>query len=148
VSHNVWFWSAALANMALALTCTYFGVARIRRGRIAEHRRFMLTAAGLVGLFLVSYVAKVILVGREDFSTWTLGERGVLWFHEACVFTMLAAGAWAVFLATQNRFADADLERPAKAARSHRRAGRTAIVAATVGLGSAAVVLWRMFQHA
>jgi uncharacterized membrane protein YozB (DUF420 family) len=148
VSRNVWFWAAALVNMALAVACTYVGVARIRRGRVAEHRRSMLAAAGLVGLFLVSYVTKVILVGREDFSTWTLAERGVLWFHEACVFTMLAAGAWAVFLATQNRFADPASVRPANAARSHRRAGRTAIVAATLGLATAAAVLWQMFQHA
>jgi len=147
VSHNVWFWSGALANMAVAVGFVYLCVARIRRGRVAEHRRFMLTAAGLVGLFLASYVAKVILVGREDFSAWTLGERAVLWFHEACVFTMLAAGVWAVFLATQNRFADPGVVRPQRVARAHRRAGWTAIAAATLGLCSAAMVLWQMFQR-
>ncbi len=147
MSHNVWFWSAALANMAVAVTCMVVGVLRIRRGRIAEHRRFMLTAAGLVGLFLASYIAKVTFVGREDFSTWTLGERAVLWFHEACVFTMLAAGAWAIFLATQNRFADPGVTRTPRVARSHRIAGRTAITAATLGIASASVVLWQMFQH-
>jgi uncharacterized membrane protein YozB (DUF420 family) len=147
VSHNVWFWSAALANMAVAVTTMYLGVARVRRDRVRDHRRFMLTAAGLVALFLASYVAKVILVGREDFSTWTLGERAVLWFHEACVFTMLAAGAWAVFLATTHRFADPGVTRPPKVARSHRIAGRTAVTAATLGLGSAAVVLWQMVQR-
>jgi hypothetical protein len=38
------------------------------------------------------------------------------------------------------------VQRPAKVARSHRRAGRTAIAAATLGIASASVVLWVMFQ--
>jgi uncharacterized membrane protein YozB (DUF420 family) len=147
VSHNVWFWAAALANMSVLVGFAYTGVLRIRRGAVAAHRRAMLTAASLVGLFLGSYVLKVIFVGREDFSSWSLAERAVLWFHEACVFTMLAAGVWAIFLATQHRFADPGVARPARVARSHRRAGWTAVVAATLGLCSASAVLWLMLQR-
>ena len=40
------------------------GGGHIRAGRVHAHRRRMLSAAGLVGLFLVSYLFKVAFVGR------------------------------------------------------------------------------------
>lgn len=150
---KVAYWTAALANMVAAVVCAVFGVRRIRRAEIAGHRRLMLTAATLVGLFLVSYVAKVRLLGREQLELWEPRFVTVLHVHEALVAVMVLAGARALYLATTRRLADPvpvnpeDLARRAKSARSHRRAGWTALVSSALGAMTAAYVLYGMYAR-
>jgi putative membrane protein len=151
---KVLFWTGALVNMALIVTLALFGVRARRRGDIAQHRRLMLSGAGLVGFFLVSYVFKLVFLGREDMSLWSPYAVWVLRFHETCVLVMLVAG----FLAARRGLAlagtrnvtqnPADPAASPERARGHRGAGKLAMGAAVLGLLSAAVVLFDMYQRA
>jgi uncharacterized membrane protein YozB (DUF420 family) len=102
----------------------------------------MLSAAALVALFVVSYVAKVWLLGREPLELWDARYVFVLRFHETCVLVMVLAGLRAIWLGSRSGFGD-----PVRA-RSHRRAGRTALVSAGLGVASASYVLLGMYERA
>jgi uncharacterized membrane protein YozB (DUF420 family) len=122
----------------------------MRRARdVVRHRRLMLGAVALVLLFLITYVFKVALLGRENLAEWQAGYRYALWFHETCVLSMVLGGAVALTQAVRLRLR-ALASDPAHAPdpggmRLHRRAGWTAVVSATLAVVSAAVVLLGMY---
>jgi uncharacterized membrane protein YozB (DUF420 family) len=97
VTPNFAYWTAALVNLAVIAACGTRGVRAIRRGEVRTHRRMMLVSSALVALFLVSYVAKVEWLGKEDRSAWTALDRGILYAHETCIAAMLVAGSYALF---------------------------------------------------
>jgi len=136
------FWTAAFANMLAIVAVATVGVRRARRREIAGHRRLMLVAASLVGLFLLSYVAKVGVLGREQLALWEPRYVWTLRFHETCVAVMVIAGVRAIWLGAREGFRDA------ARARAHRIAGRTAVVSALLGVASAGYVLLGMFGRA
>jgi uncharacterized membrane protein YozB (DUF420 family) len=147
------FWCLALANLALIVAFALTGVQAVRRGDVRTHRRNMLTAASLVALFLVSYLVKVAVLGREDRSLWTPLDRGVLYVHETFVVLMLGGGGFAALRAWRFR---ARLG-PALAlprdgalpgAQTHRRAGWVAVVGAALAFVTAGGVLAGMFARA
>jgi uncharacterized membrane protein YozB (DUF420 family) len=146
------YWTAALVDLFFVVACGLTGVWRIRHRRAHGHRRMMLVAAGLVGLFLVSYVLKVALAGREDPAPWSAASLWTLYVHEACVATMLVAAGLAA--ARARRFGPLrDGEVPAPEAsehdrRVHRGAGRVAVVASILALLTAAGVLAGMYARA
>jgi hypothetical protein len=148
------FWTLALVDLAAVAALSASGVRHRRRGDIRRHARNMIGAVSLVLLFLVAYVAKVMLLGHEDLAVWSPPQRWVLWIHESCVFTMLIAGAVAGQRAlrlrrTRNATRDpGDPPAPARLASWHRRAGWTAVAAAGLGFASAALVLVGMYQRA
>ncbi|HVP31174.1 MAG TPA: DUF420 domain-containing protein [Myxococcota bacterium] len=141
------YWSAAFANMVVIVALALVGVASARRGAIARHRRCMLAASVLVGLFVVSYVVKLAVLGREALSTWDPAAVWTLRVHELCVFTMLAAGATAGLRAWRLRAAPLAPEH-AIVRGAHRRAGWTAVAAACLGVATAAAVLAGMYARA
>ena len=148
------YWTFALLDMSLVVLCAVAGVRSLRRGDPARHRRQMLAAAALVVLFVVSYAIKLAVLGREDRSTWGVLSIWVLRIHELCVLTMVVAGGLAIarglrLRATRN-FTRAPADRPAPASdvRWHRGAGRTAVIAAALGLLLAACVLAGMYRRA
>jgi hypothetical protein len=114
----------------------------------------MLTAAALVALFLLSYLLKLALIGREDLASWDTSSIWMLRIHELCVFTMLAAGITAGTRAlrlrrTRNATRDPqDPPAPASLVRWHRGAGKTAVCAAALALGFAGLVLAGMYRRA
>jgi uncharacterized membrane protein YozB (DUF420 family) len=148
------FWTAALANMGVIVVLALLGVRQRRAGDVGRHRRSMLTGTWLVGLFLVSYGLKVLFLGREDMSVWSSAAVWVLRFHEGCVAVLIVAGSLAVRRGlrlgrTRNASRDpADAPAPPQLARGHRLVGWTAVVAATAGLFSAALVLLGMYERA
>lgn len=154
LSPGVWYWSLALVNMALVVGCLWRGVLAIRRHEVARHRRFMLTAVTLVALFIVSYVFKLALLGREALELWSAREVWVLRFHEACIAAMLLGGGTALTLALrlglpiEDPSSRPEPERVRARIRLHHRAGWTAVSAATLGIASAAAVLFGMFARA
>lgn len=135
------FWTAAFANMLAIIAVAVIGVRRAGRREIAGHRRLMLAAAGLVGLFLVSYVVKVGTLGREQLALWEPRYVWTLRFHETCIAVMVIAGVRAIWLGAREGFRDA------ARARAHRLAGRTAVVSALLGVASAGYVLLGMFER-
>jgi uncharacterized membrane protein YozB (DUF420 family) len=154
VSAGLAFWTAALANMALVVALALRGIRQIRRGEVARHRRSMLAAAALVGVFVLSYLGKLALLGHEDRSAWTRADLAVLYFHETCIAAMLAGGAGAGAQALRlrrTRRVTGRADDPAPGAGNvlrHRRFGWTAVVAAALGLASAALVLAGMYRRA
>ena len=129
------YWTAALANLGVIVFAGWRAIAAIRRGDVVGHRRGMRIAGGLVFLFLVSYAAKVVLLGKEDRSAWTSVDYAILYTHELCIAGMLLAGGFALYRASG--FRDA-LGEPPKlpgerlaGASQHTRAGK---VAAWTGL--------------
>jgi uncharacterized membrane protein YozB (DUF420 family) len=167
IAHLV-FWSLAFLLMAGMIACAARGVVHVRRGQLAAHRRAMLAAAGLLIAFLLSYVAKVVLLGHEDLALWTPREVALLRVHETFVALMLLCGGTARWLA--RRFGRAGdlgalappatlatpsaLAAPARPVRSaspralHRRLGRAAVVSGLCGLLTAGGLLVTMVRHA
>ena len=113
----------------------------------------MLTAGALVIGFLVAYVAKVLLLGKEDLSVWSRAEVNTLHFHETCVAAMLLMGvvalsrAWRMRETRRVTLNPEDPEASEGLVRFHRWAGWTALVGCFFGLVSAGLVLAGMFSR-
>lgn len=151
---GVLFWTAAFVNMGLVLGLAVLGVLRRRRGDVAGHRRRMLAAGLLVLAFLVGYVLKVVVLGREALEAWSPLAVWTLRLHELCVGTMLVAGGVAASAArvlrhTRNASGEpSDPLASPRVTRWHRRAGWVAVLAAAFGLATAALVLGGMYRRA
>lgn len=149
---NLLFWTLALLDLGLVMLCCLRGVRNVRAGNVVAHRRMMLSAAALIGFFLVAYVGKVFVLGREDKSAWTRLDYTILYVHESCVMAMLIAGAFALYRASRFRAElGPNFERPRtplSGGASHVRAGRIAVWAAIFGFVTAGGVLFGMFTRA
>ncbi len=147
------FWTAALANFLGVVACALLGVRRIRRRDVRGHRRFMISAGGLVGLFLVSYVVKTVFLGKEQRELWTATAKTALYVHETAILVMLIAGGVAGYRAWRFRhtLGSGPLPDPVEESRRgrlwHRRAGRTAVVASMAAFVTAAVWLSAMYAR-
>jgi len=148
------YWSAALINLAAVVTCAVLGVIRARRRDFVAHRRLMLAGGWLVLAFLGSYVLKVVVLGREQLELWARHYVRFLHVHELFVTLMLLCGIAALVQARRlglPRGPDSPrIEAPklARGVRLHRRFGGAAVLAALAGLGTAAYVLWGMYERA
>ena len=147
------FWCAALVNMAAMFGLMLKGVREVRRGDVQAHQRSMVTATALVGGFLVAYLCKAAILGKEDFSAWSALSIWTLRLHETCVLVMLVAGIVALVRArklktTRNVTGERD-DPPAPEAllRAHKRGGKVAVVAAGLGLATACAVLAGMYAR-
>lgn len=148
------YWTLALVNLGVICALGLHGARLARRGEIRRHRRMMTIAALLVLAFLVSYVLKLAILGREDRSDWTLFDHAVLWTHELFVLQMVIAGSvagWQGLRLRTTRRVTLDSEDPepqASVLRRHRIAGRWALVGAVIGLLLAIPVLVGMYGRA
>lgn len=141
------FWTYAWFLTAAAVASALVGWREIRLGRVARHRRWMYTAAMLIGIFLVSYVLKLIFLGREDLSSWDPRSVWVLRLHETFIAVMLIAGGVARWRARRFEISRGKQQEP-RTARAHRIAGRVTVISALLALASAGVVLLGMYQRA
>ena len=141
------FWTAALVNLGVLVGFALYGVRFARRGEIARHKRAMKVASWMILAFLAAYVLKVQFLGREDQSVWSTLDVWVLRIHELFVVFMLIAGAvaWrqgkklqATRLVTHD---PADPAPDARVLRTHRLAGRTAVVSSVLAFVMAIGVL-------
>jgi len=92
----------ATSAMALA-TGFYF----IRKGVVEKHRRAMLTAVGASALFLVFYVARVMLTGTHEFAGEGMARvvyLAVLFSHMILAVIVLPFVLRLLFLAKKERF--------------------------------------------
>ena len=150
---KVLYWTAAWIDLALIVVLAALGVRQIGRGRFQAHRRLMLAAVWCLVGFLVSYVAKLALLGRETLEIWESQYVTVLRVHEACVAVMLLAGAVALIQAWKLDLPSVPERTPAaestwsRGVELHRRAGFVALWAATLGALGAAYVLSGMWSR-
>jgi len=148
---NFLFWCGALLNMGLMLGLMLKGVREVRRGDVTAHQRSMTTATLLVAGFLVAYLFKAAVLGKEDFSIWSTTAIWTLRVHETCVLVMLIAGLVALFRSRALRATRNVTQRPddpvadAGVLRAHKRGGKVAVVSAGLGLLTAAAVLAGMY---
>jgi uncharacterized membrane protein YozB (DUF420 family) len=145
------YWTGALLNLTVIVGCSVIAVRRIRRHDVPGHRRMMLCASTLVGLFLLSYVFKRILLGAEDRGEWAWHDHALLYVHELCIAVMIVGGIRAALCARRFRARLGDgltLPRELRSSAevsSHRAAGRAAVIAGLLALLTAAGVLAGMY---
>ena len=148
------FWSAALANLGVLCGFALLGVRCARRGEFARHRRAMKIASWMILGFVGAYALKVVFLGREDQSTWTLFDVWVLRIHELFVVLMLGGGAVAWIQGAKlakTRLVTHDPEDPApdpSVARIHRVAGRVGVIGGVLAFLMAIGVLAGMIARA
>ena len=150
---KVIYWTIAWLNLLILSLFALSGVQQVRKGQVARHRRSMLTAAWLVVAFVVSYVFKLIFLGREDLSQWSDAAVWTLRIHELFIAIMLVSGIMA--LIRGSRLAKTTLlsERPDAEApdpedrKKHRRVGRVAVLAMLFALLTAGLVLIGMYAR-
>jgi uncharacterized membrane protein YozB (DUF420 family) len=141
------FWTVALANLGALVGVALAGIRYARRGEIARHRRAMKIASLMVIGFLAAYALKVIFLGREDQSVWTLFDVWVLRIHELFVVVMIVAGAVAWRQGGQlakTRLVTHEVSDPPpdpRTLRIHRLAGRSAVIGGVFGFLTAIGVL-------
>jgi len=147
MSWNLAFWIYAFCTLSAIVLLTGLGVRAVRRGDAPRHRRFMLATVVVVGVFLLAYAVKLIVLGREDKSDWSAGYLVALYVHETLVLTMLVTGGGAVAIGRRifPRFVSGDVGEPESIARRrHARLGRICLGAAVMALVLGAIVLWGM----
>ncbi len=140
-SPSLFYWSLAWLIFCSAAASGLRAWQFARRGQLAEHGRRMRLAIRLVGIFLATYVVKVLVLGREDLDTWPRAAVVTLRVHESIVLLMLVAGAAAWRISRQLIAGEAG-----NRALLHRVCGRTALVAALAALLTATMVLFEMFR--
>lgn len=145
--------------MLLVVVLAIRGVRAARCSDVLMHRRCMRAAGWLVVGFVGSYALKLTLLGREALGQWSDAAIWTLRIHELCVAVMLAGGSCALYRALQLRdepFAAPALGSPRASLSpdllpvlaSHRRSGRIALVAASLGVLTAGLVLAGMYARA
>lgn len=140
MSPNLPFWLFAAALFASFSTCALLGWRRARQGRLEDHRRLMGRAIGLVLLFVVCYLIKLLVAGREDLGGFSRAEIVVLRIHESLVGLMVVAGTLTRVIARAAGTLGAP-HLPAKEARRHRFWGRVTLISAGLALLTATIVL-------
>ena len=150
---KLFFWTLAFADLGALCAVALLGIRYARRGEIARHKRAMKIATLLVVVFLLSYLLKLQLLGREDMSVWSQLDVWILRIHELFVMQMMIAGsvAWIQarkLVATQLVTHDPNDPVPdSETVRIHRLAGRTAVVGAVLAFLMAIGVLERMYAR-
>jgi uncharacterized membrane protein YozB (DUF420 family) len=151
---KVLYWTGALVNLGAIVILALAGWRFARRREFQTHRRLMLGAAWLVVAFLVSYVLKVTLLGREQLELWDERYVRTLHVHEVCVTLMMVCGAGAIAQARRlglPRGPGSRAIEPGRLARGiriHRWLGRVGILASALGFATAAYVLRGMYERA
>ncbi|MHB1980883.1 MAG: DUF420 domain-containing protein [Sulfobacillus sp.] len=102
-------WLAYLneAFMISSALCLAFGWRAIRSHQIAVHRRLMIWASWLGGLFFVTYVVKTLLVGDTSFGgplTWSTFYQVFLQTHATLATVAGVLGIITLRLALTARF--------------------------------------------
>lgn len=150
MTYNLYFWLYAYLLTMIAIGFALNGYKHIRRGNIAAHRKAMNRAIGLILFFVLSYIFKVILLGREDKSDWSNFYRLVLYVHESFIFLMLVSGTYARVLASRFKHSlTAEVISPIdrERRRRHARLGKIAIFSTCCALITAVAILYGMFQR-
>ena len=147
------YWTGALINLGVVVWLAAAGVRRIRAQDLPGHRRRMVASSGLVGGFVVSYLIKVILLGKENLKVWDSQSLTILYLHETCIALMLIGGGYAGWRAWRFRSrlpSTGPLEdrlSPEMGRRHHRYAGWLALCTGAAALTSAFLVLYGMFTR-
>ena len=82
-------WYGILASLTIAYLIALRGVRAAQHHHITHHSRWMMIACSIVGLWLLGYVTKQVLLGRESFGG-TLQEYWTFYIPVLFIHTSLA----------------------------------------------------------
>jgi len=148
---KLWFWLYAWVVTMNILGSAVYGVRQAQKDDLFAHRRWMNISCWLVALFVVSYVFKVVFLGKEDLNTWKDSYVIVLRIHELFIGIMLFAGGMGRWLA--HRFRDSlaatQVDEPTAAMRRrHTVLGKITLLAASAALITASFLIYGMLERA
>lgn len=150
MNYNLIFWFFAYGLTGIAIALALFGWIKASRGELNAHRKLMNAACSVIVFFVVSYLVKVIALGREDKSGWELFYLIVLYIHEALILTMLVCGGRAWFLSLKfgaDLYDQVKAKTLAKQRSQHKLMGKIAIYASCLAMTTASVVLYGMYMR-
>ncbi len=148
------YWTGAFINFGVVCGLAAVGVKRIRARDVRGHRRMMLASSALVIGFVLSYLLKVMFLGRENLKVWDPLSLWSLHIHESWIAVMILGGAYAGYRAwTFRRSLPTtglleDRLSPVKSRRHHRVAGWIAVVGSLCAFATASLVLYGMYARA
>jgi len=147
---NFGYWLFAFVVMCTTLALAVRGISYIKKGDIDNHMRLMVWACNVILFFVVTYVVKVILLGREQKAGWQTLELVILYSHEFFILVMLVGGVRARYFAARFKagLAAAGVGGGDRALRMrHARAGKMAMVGSSCALFTAIFVLIILYRH-
>ena len=144
---NLMYWLFAYVLTLVAFLIGLNGVSHIRRGDWQAHRKRMVASCNLILFFVASYVVKVLVLGREDKSDWSTFYLVVLYIHESFIACMLIFGVLARIRAAKLQLKTPDGS-DAIVRKKHGNAGKMCLLFCALGILTATVVVFGMFERA
>ncbi len=147
-SHLI-FWLYAYGLMLIVLVIAGRGIGRAKAGDYQGHMRAMILACNILLFFVLSYVVKILALGREDKSAWSALQLALLYTHEFLILVMLVSGTYARILAAkfkQSLFSQKPSAADMAVRAVHRRWGKVAFAAACAAFITATGVIAILFQ--
>lgn len=97
-----WLWYGVLSSITAAYLVAMFGVRAAQHHEVSHHSRRMIVACTIVGIWLVAYVLKQVLFGRERFA----GPDAYYWslylplfsVHMALAVTTISLGGYNLYM--------------------------------------------------
>jgi len=146
---NLTYWLFALVLLLSTVIIAIRGVQLVAQGKMEAHIKHMVLACNLLIFFVLSYVAKVFVLGREIKVAWSSLELAVLYTHESFILVMLVTGTWARILAKGfGTRLDAPTAADLVARTKHARLGKVALVSAACALITGLFVFYTLVVHA
>lgn len=97
-----WLWYGALTSITAAYLVAMAGVRSAKQHEVSHHSRRMIVACTIVGIWLVAYVLKQVLFGRERFAGpdrhyWSLYVP-LFSAHMALAVTTISLGGYNLYM--------------------------------------------------
>jgi uncharacterized membrane protein YozB (DUF420 family) len=97
-----WLWYGVLTSITAAYLVAMAGVRSARQHEVSHHSRRMIVACTIVGIWLVAYVLKQVLFGRERFAGpdrhyWSLYVP-LFSAHMALAVTTISLGGYNLYM--------------------------------------------------
>jgi uncharacterized membrane protein YozB (DUF420 family) len=97
-----WLWYGVLSSITAAYLVAMFGVRAAQHHEVSHHSRRMIVACTIVGIWLVAYVLKQVLFGRERFAGpdtyyWSL-YLPLFSVHMALAVTTISLGGYNLYM--------------------------------------------------
>lgn len=97
-----WLWYGVLTSITAAYLVAMAGVRSAKQHEVSHHSRRMIVACTIVGIWLVAYVLKQVLFGRERFGGpethyWSLYVP-LFSLHMALAVTTISLGGYNLYM--------------------------------------------------
>lgn len=99
---KTWLWYGVLTSITAAYLVAMAGVRSAKQHEVSHHSRRMIVACTIVGIWLVAYVLKQVLFGRERFGGpdthyWSLYVP-LFSIHMALAVTTISLGGYNLYM--------------------------------------------------